>query len=90
MNFFKIPKGLAEQVGYLEFLPGQAIDLTACKLKNNHYALDETTIDVVKANADAILQHVPSNMRNRIRQIIDLKKEDHVKATKEEIELDLE
>lgn len=88
-NFYKIPKGLAEQVGQIEFLPGKAIDLTVCKLKNNKYALDEETIDFIKANGAEILNHVPANMRNRIREIIDFNKADHDKATHQEIQNDL-
>lgn len=90
MNFYKIPKGIAEQVGFLQFAPGKAIDLTACKLINNKYALDEETIDIIKANAASILIYVPQNQHGRINHIINLVKNDNDKATKEQIEADLD
>lgn len=88
--FYKIPKGIAEQVSYIEYLPGKAIDITAVKLKNNKYAIDEETIDLIKANEEAIMKHLPPNMRNKIRNIIDLDKSDHDKTDEAGIAEDLE
>lgn len=89
MSFFKIPKLIAEQVGYLEYLPGQAIDLTTCPLRGDMYAIDEETIDVIKANRVAILARLTPALRTRIRQIIDLDKNTGVRATKEQIDADI-
>lgn len=89
MSFFKIPKGIAEQVGQIEYQPGKGIDLTACPLVNNKYAIDEETIDLIKANEAAIMAYLPPNLQARIKVIIDLDKQTGERATKEQINADM-
>lgn len=89
MNFLIIPKALGEQIGYIEFAQGKAIDLTACRLTGNRYAIDEETIDIIKANSAAILNYVPPNLRGRIQQVINMNKADHEIKSHEDLTPDI-
>lgn len=81
-DFFKIPNGIANQVGFIEYQPGKAIDLKARKTTvGNHWLLDEETIDLIKANQAAILSYLPTNMHGKINAIINMNKNDHQRLT---------
>lgn len=83
MSFFKIPPGLASQIGYIEYAPGKAIHATG-KQKDNTYLLKETLIDEIKVNQSAILNYVPQGLRQRILHVINLDKGAHTRITKEQ------